>query len=198
MKKYILIAGVNGAGKSTLSKSIDELKNMNRVNVDEIVREFSLQKKDADMMKAGKLAVKRIRDYFAAGESFNQETTLCGKSIIKNIKKAKELDYFVEMHYIGVDNAEIAKQRIAYRVANGGHGIPEQDVERRYRETFIQLKQVMNWIDLLIFYDNTEQFRRFAFYQKENPIRLSKNIPRWFQDFNINSRQQEEAPTCAF
>ena len=40
MKKYVIIAGVNGAGKSTLYQINDNLKNMPRVNVDEIVRDF--------------------------------------------------------------------------------------------------------------------------------------------------------------
>ena len=39
MKKYILIAGVNGAGKSTLYQTLDSLKDIKRVNIDEIVRE---------------------------------------------------------------------------------------------------------------------------------------------------------------
>ena len=40
MKRYVIIAGVNGAGKSTLYQINDNLKNMPRVNVDEIVREI--------------------------------------------------------------------------------------------------------------------------------------------------------------
>ena len=40
MKKYILIAGVNGAGKSTLYQSTPRLKDMPRVNTDEILKEF--------------------------------------------------------------------------------------------------------------------------------------------------------------
>jgi len=159
-KKYILIAGVNGAGKSTLYESIEELKNMGRINADELVREFGSWKNSADIIKAGRIAVKSLNNYFIAGRSFNQETTLCGKSIIRNIEKAKGLNYLVEMHYVGVDSVDIAKQRIAYRVANGGHGVPDKDVERRYQESFKQLKQIMGIIDLLIFYDNTEQFRR--------------------------------------
>lgn len=38
MKKYIIIAGVNGAGKSTLYETLDELKDMPRINTDEIVK----------------------------------------------------------------------------------------------------------------------------------------------------------------
>lgn len=40
MKKYILIAGVNGAGKSTLYQTLESLKDMPRINTDEIVKSF--------------------------------------------------------------------------------------------------------------------------------------------------------------
>ena len=40
MEKYILIAGVNGAGKSTLYQTLDSLKDMKRINTDEIVKSF--------------------------------------------------------------------------------------------------------------------------------------------------------------
>lgn len=65
MKKYILIAGVNGAGKSTLYQTLHSLHEMI-------------------------LAVSQLKECFEKGVTFNQETTLCGKSVIKNIKKAKE------------------------------------------------------------------------------------------------------------
>lgn len=71
MKKYILIAGVNGAGKSTLYQTIDSLKLMERVNTDEIVRSFGDWESPSDVMKAGKIAVKKIQNYFEKGISFN-------------------------------------------------------------------------------------------------------------------------------
>lgn len=51
MKKYIVIAGVNGAGKSTLYQTLDSLKQMKRVNTDEIVRTFGSWKNASDVMK---------------------------------------------------------------------------------------------------------------------------------------------------
>lgn len=185
MKKYILIAGANGVGKSTLYESIPELRNMRRINVDELVREIGSWKNYADIVNAGKIAVRRINEFFCEGVSFIQETTLCGKSIIKNIMRARKLNYFVEMHYIGVDDVNLAKQRIAHRVANGGHGIPDEDVERRFSKSFVQLKEVMTMIDLLIFYDNTEKFNRFAFFERGEHIKVSKDTPGWFQRFVI-------------
>jgi len=132
VKKYILIAGVNGAGKSTLYQSLQSLQDMPRVNTDEILRVFGDWRNMGDVMAAGKIAVKRISQYFDEGITFNQETTLCGKSIINNIEKAKKRGYFIELHYIGVESVDIAKERVLERVKQGGHGIAEKDIERRY------------------------------------------------------------------
>ena len=148
MKKYILIAGVNGAGKSTLYQINDSLKNMPRINVDEIVKELGDWKNTKDVFKAGKIAVEKIEKYFDEGITFNQETTLCGKSVIRNIYKAKELGYFIELHYVGVESVENAKDRVKYRVEQGGHGIPETDIEKRYKETFQQLNSILGECNL--------------------------------------------------
>ena len=90
MKKYILIAGVNGAGKSTLYQTLHSLHEMIRVNTDEIVRRIGDWRSIERQIEAGKIAVSQLKECFEKGVTFNQETTLCGKSVIKNIKKAKE------------------------------------------------------------------------------------------------------------
>ena len=63
MKKYIIIAGVNGAGKSTLYNVLDSLQDMKRINTDEIVRGFGNWRNSSDVLKAGKQAVKLIKEY---------------------------------------------------------------------------------------------------------------------------------------
>ena len=97
---------------------------MPRVNTDEILREFGDWRNTADLMKAGRIAVERLNAYLQAGITFNQETTLCGHTILHTIRRAKQSGYGIELHYVGVDSPEIAKQRIAERVKMGGHGIP--------------------------------------------------------------------------
>ena len=99
---------------------------MPRVNTDDIVKKIGKWNNASDVFNAGKQAVKMIDNYFSEGITFNQETTLCGNNILKNIKKAKMLGYYVEVHYVGVENVEIAKKRVAHRVSVGGHGIPEK------------------------------------------------------------------------
>lgn len=63
MPRYVIFAGVNGAGKTTLYYSNSRLTELPRVNVDEIVRSFGSWSNAADMMKAGKIAVRDVRDY---------------------------------------------------------------------------------------------------------------------------------------
>lgn len=183
MKKYILIAGANGTGKSTLYQSMQSLQGMPRVNADEILREFGDWRNTTDILIAGKIAVKKIAGYFSEGITFNQETTLCGKSILNNLSKAKKRNYYIELHYIGVDNVDIAKERVDARVKQGGHGISDKDIERRYIDTFHNLKIVLPNCDLAAFYDNTIEFRRFAIYKNGNPVRISHITPMWYQKF---------------
>ena len=68
MKKYVIYAGVNGAGKSTFYNMKSQY-NLPRVNTDEIVKELGDWKNVADVMRAGKIAVKRIDEYFSQAMS---------------------------------------------------------------------------------------------------------------------------------
>ena len=77
-------------------------------------------------------------------------------------------------------SVETAKQRIAYRVLHGGHGIPGADVERRYAESFLHLNMVKDKCDLVVFYDNTRLFHRFAVYQNGTLDILTDQVPLWF------------------
>lgn len=95
----------------------------------------------------------------------------CGKKIaVKRITR-----YF--------DEGITFNQETTLRVKQGGHGIAEKDIERRYIDTFINLKIVLPKCDLAAFYDNTIEFRRFAIYKNGKPIRISPNVPNWYERF---------------
>lgn len=102
MKRYIIYAGVNGAGKSTLFSTVSHHADLPRVNADEILREFGDWRKVEDVLKAGKIAVERLRQYIDQGVTFTQETTLCGKSVFRNIEKAIDESSFFMQFGIGL------------------------------------------------------------------------------------------------
>lgn len=179
MKKYILFAGVNGAGKTTLYQANEDYLGIPRINMDEIVREFGSWRVPADASKAGMLAVRKIKEYFETGVSFNQETTLCGHMIFRNIDKAKQLGYVIDLNYVGLDSVELAKERVAIRVKNGGHGIPDEDIERRYYESIKNLELLVPICDHVKIYDNSRSFVTVASFTEGQCIDRAEYIPEW-------------------
>ncbi len=165
MPTYTIFAGVNGAGKTTLySTLLQENHDFGvRVNSDEIVISNAGDwRNKSDQAKAMKIAVKLIKDCMNKGISFNQETTLTGRSMINNILKAKKLGYKIIMNYVGLSSSELAIQRVAHRVSMGGHGIPEEDIKRRYYVSLSKLKELMSLIDELYIYDNSKYMNLVA------------------------------------
>jgi len=195
-KVFILIAGVNGAGKSTFYHSdynigdffdfcdSNALQDLHRVNADEILREFGSWRDTNDSMKAGRIAVKKINDFLKEGASFCQETTLCGRGVIKNINKAKDLGYKVGIIYVGIDSPELAISRVEQRVQHGGHGVDENDIRRRFYESFDNLNTIIDKCDGVLFFDNTSAFRSVAVFNGKD-LHLTNSMgqpPKWFTD----------------
>ncbi len=191
-KNFYVFAGVNGSGKSTLYQTnllSSALKGSIRINTDEIVNTFGDWKNDADQIKAGKMAVQLRNECFQEGKSFNEETTLTGKTILKAIDKARNLGYKVHLHYMGVNSPEISKKRIKNRVLRGGHDIPSDVVEKRYYESLENLEKILHMCDVIEIYDNSEKFYR-VFYYENNKIFLNNLVKtKWVND---NLKEQLE------
>ena len=185
MKKVLYIfAGVNGAGKSTLynSENLDnEIKYSTRINTDEIVRKIGDWKNNSDQIKAAKIAINLRNDCLKYGKSFNEETTLTGKTILKTIDKAKELGYELQLFYVGVNNPEIAKERIRNRVEKGGHNIADEIVEKRYYESLKNLKQVITKFDEVYLYDNSIKYKHIFSFINNKILYKDKNV-NWSKD----------------
>ena len=173
MDKYFYIfAGVNGSVKSTLYKTNflnKDIKNSIRINTDEIVYSFGDWKNSIDQIKAGKMAIQLRNKCFLEEKSFNEETTLTGKTIIKIIDKAKNLDYKIYLYYIGIDNPEIAKERVKNRIARGGHGISPDVIKKRYYESLKNLEKIIHQCDFIEIFDNSKKFIRI-FYYEDNQV----------------------------
>lgn len=163
---YTIYAGVNGAGKSSLYYTDPHMAKQKRVNVDEMVQKLGDWRENKVQIEASKQAVREIKENIEKGISFNQETTLSGKSVISHIKKAKEHNFSVHLNYVGLDSAELAKQRVKSRVEKGGHGIPEELIEKRYTASLENLKEVLPLCDVIRIHDNTEVYKEVAYLEK--------------------------------
>ena len=158
IKKFTIFAGVNGAGKSTLYYSEANRDLGIRLNSDEILHSLGLDWRDSSaQVLAGKALLKLQKECLENGVSFNQETTLSGKTILGVVKKAKEQGYEIHLRYVGVATAEIAKARVEQRIARGGHGVSGGTIDRRFKTSRENFLQVVPYCDSIIIYDNTEQ-----------------------------------------
>ncbi|WP_293879053.1 zeta toxin family protein [Sphingobacterium sp. UBA1498] len=64
---------------------------------------------------------------------FAFETTLSTRSYKNLVLEAQKLGYSVTVLYFWLDSPSLAIQRVKKRVENGGHNIPSDVIERRYR-----------------------------------------------------------------
>lgn len=179
MKIYTIIGGVNGVGKSSLTGVLAAENSDLGVIIDTDKITASL---GGDKIKGGKEAIKRINNSLNLGINFTQETTLSGSRTLKTIQKARELDYFIRLYYIGVNSVDESIRRIKNRVEKGGHYIPEQDVTRRYNKRFADLAAVLPYCNEVKFYDNENGFTEKAEYKNGQLIFKSNDVPQWIME----------------
>jgi len=152
-----IIAGPNGAGKTTASFSLlpDVLHCLNFVNADEIARGLSPFASESVAFQAGRIMLQRIDELLPQKVDFAIETTLATRSYVHLVHRAQNLGYKVHLIYFYLENEEQAIQRVAQRVSNGGHNIPEQDIRRRFKRGIYNLLNLYIPIcDSVLIYNN--------------------------------------------
>ena len=70
--------------------------------------------------------------YFEKTGAVQLETTLSGRSYVRMLKDMQQQGYRVVLFFLWLPSADIAVSRVANRVRQGGHNVPEVDIRRRY------------------------------------------------------------------
>ena len=158
LKKIIIIAGPNGAGKTTFARDFlpAEAQTLRFINADLIAAGLAPFNPETASFKAGRLMLEEIDECVDAGHSFAFETTLSGLAYLKKIAVWQHLGYQVKLWFLSLPNEDIAVSRVARRVLQGGHNIPEDVIRRRFKaglENFHERysKVVNSWA----FYDSS-------------------------------------------
>jgi predicted ABC-type ATPase len=66
-------------------------------------------------------------------------TTLSGKTYIHLFRRARQLDYEIELHYLWLSSPTQAIARVRQRVQQGGHDVPVADIRRRFKRSLVRL-----------------------------------------------------------
>lgn len=155
--KVIVIAGPNGAGKTTFAREFlpREAGCPVFVNADLIAAGLAPFAPETAAVQAGRLMLQELARHFAARESFAFETTLAGRAYVSHIRAWQAAGYRVKLIFLQLDSPEAAIARVAERVRQGGHHIPEETIRRRFaagRAHFERLYAPL--VDAWALYDN--------------------------------------------
>ena len=156
-KKIIIIAGPNGAGKTTFARSFlpQEAQCPRFINADLIAAGLSPFAPETAAIKAERLMLEEVAACVGRGESVAFETTLSGLGYLRHIDQWHAQGYRVDLYFLALPSAEAAVARVAERVSQGGHDIPEPVIRRRFvtgRRNFDQHYKTK--VDTWALYDN--------------------------------------------
>lgn len=129
-----VIAGPNGSGKTTFAKEYlpKFAKCLEFLNADLIAAGLSPFAPERENVRVGRILLTRIRELSQAGIDFGFETTLAGRNHAKQLSRMKSLGYRIVLISLWLPDANLAVNRVASRVLQGGHNIPEVDIRRRF------------------------------------------------------------------
>ena len=179
---YIIFAGINGAGKTALYNVLAPHTDLGtRVSVDDIAASLGDWRDTLVQLKAARSAMSLLADLIKNKVSINQETTLPGEAIVRFAKQARAAGYFITLYFVGIENVEMAIERVNERVAKGGHGIEEAVIRKRFAALSANLARLIPYCDMAYFYDNSRRFRQVAVMQGGVMIDIDPDMPLWLR-----------------
>ena len=156
--RIIVIAGPNGAGKTTFARGflMRSANNPVFVNGDDIAKRLNPADPAAAAQKAGRMAIREMEALVAQRTDFVTETTLSGRGYARRIRRWQAAGYRVSIILLRLSSADQTVRRIARRVREGGHDIPEDVARRRFERSWTNFRDLYREIaDDWQVYDNS-------------------------------------------
>ncbi len=137
------------------------------MNADEIAKGLSPYNPDENAFAAGRIMMQRIQTLMRAGENFAFETTLAGKGHAQLLAQCRKQGYRLTLIFLWLPTVRDALNRVAKRVAAGGHRIPDPVVIRRFSAGLRNLVKVyLPLVDVGLVYDNSDHDGGVLFAEK--------------------------------
>ncbi len=166
----VALAGSNGAGKSTFFHAHLADTGLRFVNADDLAIEMGL-----GAYEAAEVAASLRAGLVGQRESFVFETVLSdpvGAKVSELVETGRN-GMHVVMVFIRIDSPQTSKQRVAMRVMQGGHDVPDEKIESRFQRTLANLERAIEALPVVIIFDNTNlgrPFRLEAIYEQGRRI----------------------------
>ncbi|MBL1320924.1 MAG: zeta toxin family protein [Methylophaga sp.] len=181
-KQLWLLAGGNGAGKSTFYNIRLKPLGLPFVNADLLAKQLYPEQPETHSYDAAKIAEKIRMTLLAEGRSFCFETVFSHPSKIDFIAQAKAMEYEVILVFIHLNTVSLNQARVAQRVSEGGHNVPENKVSTRIPRVLQNIKKALPLCDTCYFLDNSKldnPFQQIAQIQNGQLLYKIEQVPEW-------------------
>jgi predicted ABC-type ATPase len=158
MKEVVILGGPNGAGKTTAARVLLPKFFSLRpfLNADDIARDLAPGNAESAAFAAGRLLIEHMWTLVHDGQSFALETTCAGRSYIPLLKECKAKGWRVSLFYFWLPSPEHSIARVARRVSQGGHHIPDEVIYRRFKTGLWNMRHLcLPLADVAAIYDNS-------------------------------------------
>jgi len=182
----IIVAGHNGSGKSTMwRRDLSGALQMPLINADRLALSIypepdsegflpdwaaEMRDSDPDWLRVTQQGVTSfIGHAMTAKVPFAMETVFSHEAVredgtretkIDLIHEMQQAGYFVLLFFVGLTSADLSVLRVMTRVAQGGHGIPEQRLRERFPRTQRVIGEAAMVADATIMADNSRDERQ--------------------------------------
>jgi len=177
----VAIAGPNGAGKTTFFHPHLAPAGLAFVNADVLAHELAL-----GPYEAARVADALRREFLRRGESFVFETVFSDPvgDKVTFLEEATRSGYMVVLCFIGLTGPDKSTQRVAMRVSQGGHDVPDDKLVARFPRTLENLRSAIRRLPHVLIYDNSDlakPFRLVAVFDHGQLCDCQEPVPEWLR-----------------
>ena len=150
--RLIFLAGPNGAGKTTYYRTFLRASGLPFLNADDLARTLGVP-----IEEAARFADEARVLFVANGESFITETVFSDPvgAKLDFLRRAIGAGYEVQVHFIGISGVDLSEARVIQRVAQGGHDVPQDRLERRFHQSLRNLADAITFVPDVRVFDNS-------------------------------------------
>ncbi len=180
-----LIAGPNGAGKSTFYETVlAERIAAPFINADIIQRDELGDPSPEASYRAAEIAGEKRREHIASGQSFVMETVFSHPSKLELLNDARDAGFRIIAFHLALASADLAVARVAARIAEDGHPVPEDKVRQRFARNRPLIRQAALLADRAMVFDASALNARPAVLlelAQGQVVRRADGAPEWFE-----------------
>lgn len=185
-----MLAGPNGVGKSTLYDTVIKHKiKAPFINADQIQKKELVDQSMQGAYQAAEIAQQRRQEHLLSKKSFVTESTFSHSSKLTLINAAKEAGFKVVLFHVNVASPNLSVARVAARVKEGGHNVPEDKIRARYDRSKSLIRQAVLLSDKAFIYDNSALNRaptKSIGFSNGSADYLADNIATWAKKLYIS------------